>query len=98
MNFREFYKAYTDGSIREDACWRAYDIPAMASLRNAKDALKRLGYLDTSILGFEQARHDLGLVSVTLCRHLLGMWKVWMDITTGERRKGLVLKEGTGNE
>lgn len=98
MNFRDFHAAYNDGSIYEDASWRAYDIPAMASKRHAKDALKRLGYLDTTTLGFEQARHDLGIASAMLCRHLLAMWKVWTDIATGERRAGLIMKEGTDEQ
>lgn len=84
MAFPEFVRAYSSGSILEDASWRAYDIAGMVEDTDVAKALKFLGYEHVSSLAV-----DYGIAHELRAKHLLGLWWVWRSIATGQRRKGL---------
>lgn len=92
LAFREFVPKYHDGSIMQDASWRAYDIERMATERKAKNALKALGYSELNQFGFEQAARDFNLAHATQARQLLSLWWTWARIALGEITRGKLRK------
>jgi hypothetical protein len=98
LPFGEFVQAYNDGSITDDAAWRAYDIESMATEQKSRDALKQLGFLriDFSI-ALEQVRRDYSISTRLRTAMLLKFWRTWAQIANGERR-GKLLKRETEND
>lgn len=94
LSFGAFIPRYLDGSITDDAAWRAYDIEAMCglSLRCAIDALRAVGIRDLNPIGFEQVAQDYGLRNPTQAKELLRLWWVWSRIALGERRGKFILR------
>lgn len=89
--FKEFITAYDDGSIIEDAAWRAYDIETMSTCNHAFAALPLVNY--------PSRRHDnqyaavaakYDLLTAARAEHLLGLWFVWRSLAIGDRRRGLL--------
>lgn len=95
LSFREFVPKFNDGTIVEDAAWRAYDIEKMATQRKALDALKTLGYRELNLFGLDKCSRDYGLKGVNHARQLLSLWWTWARIALGEVRSGLIKRENT---
>lgn len=90
MHFKDFVSRYNDGSILEDAAWRAYDIEGMALDNHAYEALKLIQVPHRGSLNPAYARvaawYD-GVRSADRAKMLLGYWYVWRSIATGQRRR-----------
>lgn len=92
-SFKDFIAKYNNGSILEDAAWRAYDIEKMMTRRRAIEALKILGYRELNLFGFDRCAQDYGLRSIAQAQQLLGLWWTWQRIALGEAKRGLVRRE-----
>ncbi len=93
MTFPEFLRAWREGTLDEDAAWRAYDILAhvrhvqaqhisMAYQRSALKALK-LAYAGELALPEFMARY--GFENRSEATLILGCWWVWSGIDAGRR-------------
>ena len=87
-SFKEFIAAYHDGSIQEDASWRAYDIPTMTRGTHTAKAAARLGYASDGI-SIGQLATDYGLPHARSAMGLLALWYVWSGIAGGTRKRAL---------
>lgn len=88
-SFAEFVKKYDNGTLDDDATWRAYDIPSMATRTHIRDALKSLGYIATREF-LSDVVADYGLYNNTRAKYLLGAWWLWTQIAIGKRKRNLV--------
>jgi hypothetical protein len=97
MNFPEFIRAYSDGTIHNDATWRAYDIPAMAEVSSrAKEGLKALGMRPgDGVIAYNQVAADYGLDTSFRARHMLALWRAWLRVAHGRAKRGLIPREGS---
>lgn len=91
--FAEFILRYNNGSITDDAAWRAYDIEGMARPKHADAALPLVGYNKSrkrhpfhAVAGF------YGLGSASRAEYLLRLWYVWRAIAMGDTKRA-VLRE-----
>lgn len=84
--FVDFLKREIDGTIWEDASYRAYDLDRRTGDRGLQDALRYVGY--SGICGLMDLRSDLRGISYTgdVAGPLL-RWYVWHRLTTGQIRK-----------
>lgn len=84
--FLEFAKREVDGTILEDASYRAYDLDRHTGERTLQNALRYVGY--PGICGLMELRSDLRGMGYTgdIAGPLL-RWYVWHRLCTGELRK-----------
>lgn len=93
MNFRDFKIAYENGTIAADAAWRAYDIEDMVTDKRSREGLRlvapdyRADYYGYSAFG---ALYGMNWQRTKL---LLGLWRTWQRIATGEAKRRLKLRE-----
>jgi hypothetical protein len=95
--FREFVAMYNDGSIVNDAAWRAYDIEKMVTPQHVLGAASRMHvkYLGRTVAHIvPTVAAEYGLSSPTRAAHLMGLWYVWANIACGRRKTRLILREG----
>lgn len=94
--FADFLQRYNDGTLVDDAAWRAYDIEGMAKVRHAQAALPLIGY-NPSLKRhpYSGVASKYGLSSTARAEYLLGIWYVWRGISNGSIRRG-VLRETDG--
>ena len=98
LSFKEFLPKYFDGSIQDDAAWRAYDIERIATKRKAMEALKILGYRELNYFGLDQCTRDYNLNTLAKTSHLLSLWWAWARIALGEVKRGIPRREGIDDD
>lgn len=79
-SFPTFVRRYTDGTIAEDAAWRAYDIESTVTNAKARSALKSLNYRGSYYLALSKFEADYQLPNA---RHLLSLWYTWHRLANG---------------
>jgi hypothetical protein len=89
LSFNEFVEKYNDGTIHEDAAWRAYDIEGMVTLTKTIRALKRIGIRAPGLMGVQEAKALFYLHTDIETEKLLGMWQVLFEINNGYNRAKL---------
>lgn len=89
ISFGEFASRYNDGTIHEDAAWRAYKIEDMVTLVKTIRALKRLGIRTPGLMGVQEAKMLYHLNTDIETEALLGMWQVLFEINNGYNRAKL---------
>lgn len=101
-SFREFVTRYYNGSLEDDAGWRAYDFHAAARRRSQRyvgfltTALKTLGYdYRTRSLSLGQCCADYGLATPGQAQDMLIMWRIFVNLQNGLKMVGLPLREIT---
>lgn len=94
MYFKEFIQRYNDGSIVEDASWRAYDIAGMATHgQSLKAAKELLGGKHPKDHAFARIAAEYGLPNVNNAYYMATVWYVWNTIATGSRKGHLILRQ-----
>lgn len=97
ITYREFIQRYKDGSLDNDAGWRAYDIPGVATGgKNRRKwpytsaALKDLGYDPRARqASLSAVAHDYGLATPGMAADTLFMWQIFLNLQRGQRMIGL---------
>lgn len=87
----DFVGAYADGSITNDATWRAYQIEAVPPRKYAQKALKELNY-PQSEFSYGQVAADWGIGSAASAKHLLRLWYIWRELSNNRRIVGIQLR------
>jgi hypothetical protein len=90
MNLYEFIPLYRANALEYDAGWRAYDIPASVKPRHVQQALKVMGF---GYAGPDLALSDCmaryGLTDRAEAEAILGAWRIWSLLASGNRVNGL---------
>lgn len=100
MTYPEFLEAYQDGSLENDAGWRAYDIPAVAARSTSRTqgllrkGLKQAGFDSRHpALGICAIASQYGLATPGMARDTLIMWQILVNLQNGLRMVGLPVRE-----
>lgn len=95
-SFKDFVIAYNDGTIVQDAAWRAYDIENMVNERQSNEGLRAVYSPrhrgEPMPIRYSSCAAEYGLGSGDRAKLLLGLWQVWAGIASGVRRKGMPLR------
>lgn len=94
MSFKDFIQKYNDGSIADDAAWRAYDIEAMSGEQQAAEGLRALGMYSQGATFADVGRAYSTGMNWIRAKHLLALWWTWAQIASGARRTRLIPREG----
>lgn len=92
-SFREFREAYQNGTIVEDATWRAYDIEDMVNPTRSGEGLRQLTNYQADYFGYAAFAAIYGIENAQRAQFLLGLWRTWQRIATGEVKQRLKLRE-----
>jgi hypothetical protein len=93
-SFKVFIDQYHDGSIAEDSAWRAYDIERMVNRIRRDEAMRALGHLtNPRVFGYTHIAAEYSIQPATRARHLVGLWRTWARIASGEAKGGLILRD-----
>jgi len=88
-SFNVFIDQFNDGSITEDAAWRAYNIEAMAE-KGGKQ------FWTEEQLQIAEQQKTRGMMKPR-AEYLFKLWRMWRSIATGHRRKCLILRDVQGS-
>lgn len=98
MTFNQFIRKYREGTLDDDAAWRAYDFKASVKDRHVKKALKAIGL---AYAGELAVPHFMALYSMPLegmsrveAETALGAWWLWSQVDAGRAVVGLVRRPG----
>lgn len=97
-SFKEFIEAYDNGTITDDAAWRAYDIEGMCGNALSDDTIstKAMGILRVREIGHfnrcARVAADYDIASPARANMLLAYWWLWASIALGERTHKLTLR------
>lgn len=94
MNFNRFMFKYRDGTLDDDAAWRAYDFIASVKDRHVRKALKALGLAYAGELAVPHFMALYGFEDRTEATLLVGAWWLWSQVDSGRAVVGLVRRAG----
>lgn len=95
MSFNQFLFKHRNGTLYEDAGWRAYDFYASVQARHVRKALKKLGLAYAGELAIPHFMALYDLQDREAAMKLVGGWWLWSQVDQGRHVVGLVKRAGT---